>query len=63
MKVCLSCCLYVCDPMLLALCVSDRQFEKHGSTTTKATSGQVIDQTDNESFLSKLTSLKRKIFG
>ena len=52
--------------------VSDHQFEKHGSTTAantggsgegKATSGQVVSDNDDDSFLSKLTSLKRKIFG
>ena len=59
----------MCDfvPMVLALCVSERQFEKHGNaeTTTKATSGHVVnDPDDNDySFLSKLTALKRKIFG
>lgn len=43
----------------------DRQFEKHGSTanTAKPTSGQVVTETDDDSFLSKLSSLKRKIFG
>ena len=57
------------DPILLVLYVSERQFEKHGSSeratsTSKATSGQVINEPeDDDSFLAKLTSLKRKIFG
>jgi len=52
--------------MPLALCVLDRQFEKHGSASDnpKATMGKVVTEVDDDdSFLSKLTSLKRKIFG
>ena len=62
-------CMYVCvcDPILLVLCVfTDGQFEKHGTATntSKATSGHVVSETDdNDSLLSKLSSLKRKIFG
>jgi len=58
-----------CRLILLVLwCVSDRQFEKHGSSTAanndgEATSGQVVSDNEDDSFLSKLTSLKRKIFG